>query len=84
MAVPDYETLMLPVLSSLGDGQTLSAKQLRERVAEDLGLSAADRAETIASGAPVFNIQQPRALGRHLHGQGGASGPPQAGRCDPH
>lgn len=55
MAVPDYETLMLPVLRSLGDGQTVSAKQLRERVAAEVGLSAADRAETIPSGAPVFD-----------------------------
>lgn len=55
MAVPDYETLMLPVLRALGDGRTLSAKQLREAVAQDLGLSSDDRAETIPSGAPVLN-----------------------------
>ena len=55
MAVPDYETLMLPVLRALADGRTLSARQLRERVAEDVGLSEADRAETIPSGAPVFD-----------------------------
>jgi restriction endonuclease Mrr len=38
MTVPDSETLMLPVLRLVADGQTLSAKQLRDVVAAEIGL----------------------------------------------
>ena len=50
MAVPDYETLMLPVLRAVADGEPVTAKSLREAVAEEVGLSAEDRAEKIPSG----------------------------------
>ena len=56
MAVPDYETLMLPVLEAVADGEPMTTKALREAVAERVGLTPEDRAETIPSGAqPVFN-----------------------------
>lgn len=55
MAIPDYETLMLPVLQAAEVGGPVTSKALRAAVAESLGLSPADRAETIPSGAPVFD-----------------------------
>ncbi len=56
MAVPDYETLMLPVLQAVAGAEgPVTSSALRNAVAESVGLSAADRAETIRSGAPVFD-----------------------------
>jgi restriction system protein len=50
VAVPDYETLMLPVLRAVADGEPVTTKALRDVVADEVGLSAEDRAETIPSG----------------------------------
>lgn len=55
MAVPDYETLMLPVLNALADGEPKSAAALREAVAPAVGVTAEDRAERIPSGARLFD-----------------------------
>lgn len=62
MPVPDYQTLMAPTLSALGDGQPKSTVALRNIVAERLGLSEADRKETIKSGSPVFDSRVHWAL----------------------
>lgn len=54
MAVPDFQSLMLPVLRAAADGD-ISSSELRERIAADLGLSADDLAEMLPSGrAPTF------------------------------
>jgi restriction system protein len=50
VAVPDYESLMLPVLRAAADGEPMTTKALREAVAGQVGLSAEDRAENIPSG----------------------------------
>lgn len=50
VAVPDYESLMLPVLRAVADGEPVTTKALRDAVAEQIGLSAEERAETIPSG----------------------------------
>jgi restriction system protein len=50
VAVPDYETLMLPVLRAVADGEPVTARSLREAVATEVGLSAEDRAAKIPSG----------------------------------
>jgi restriction system protein len=56
MAVPDYETMMLPVLQAVAEADgPVTSSGLRTAVAESLGLSSTDRAETIPSGAPVFD-----------------------------
>lgn len=55
MAVPTYEQLMLPALLALSDGQPCASAQLRDRVADLIELSDADRSERIPSGAPVFD-----------------------------
>jgi hypothetical protein len=55
VAVPDYKSLMLPVLRAVADGEPVTTRALREAVAEQLGLSADELAETIPSGRePVF------------------------------
>lgn len=55
MAVPDYESLMRPVLASLADGEQRSAAALRDEVAAALNLTDEDRAERIPSGSRVFD-----------------------------
>jgi restriction system protein len=49
MAVPDFQSLMLPVLRAAADGD-ISAPELRSRVADDLRLTEADLAEMLPSG----------------------------------
>ena len=54
MAVPDFQTLMLPVLRATADGE-ISARDLRARLAEEFELSESDLAEMLPSGrAPTF------------------------------
>lgn len=55
MAVPDYETLMLPVLDALADGEPKSAAALREAVAPVVGVTEEDRSARIPSGARLFD-----------------------------
>ena len=38
MGVPDYQSFMLPVLRLLSDGQVYTARQVRDRVADEFGL----------------------------------------------
>jgi restriction system protein len=54
MSVPDFQSLMLPVLRTAAGGD-VSSGELRERIAADLHLSADDLAEMLPSGrAPTF------------------------------
>jgi restriction system protein len=49
MPVPDFQSLMLPVLRAMADGEVTSA-ELRDRVAKAAGLSEDDLAEMLPSG----------------------------------
>ncbi len=42
MPVPDYQSLMLPVLRALASGEDTALRVVRERVATAEGLSAED------------------------------------------
>ena len=44
MAVPDYQSLMLPVLSLSADGE-IGVRNVVERLADQLGLDQAERSE---------------------------------------
>jgi len=50
MAVPGFESLMLPLLRLAADGQEHSLAQARERLAAEFNLSPADLAELVPSG----------------------------------
>ena len=50
MAVPDYQQFMLPFLRILGDGQVHSLSEIKERLAEEFGLTEEDRKELLPSG----------------------------------
>ena len=46
---------MAPALRALSDGQTRTAKEIRELVAREMGITEEDREERISSGLPVFD-----------------------------
>lgn len=49
MPIPDYQTLMLPVLRLAAEGETRVA-DVAERVADAFGLSAEEREQLLPSG----------------------------------
>jgi restriction system protein len=56
MTIPDYQTLMRPVLEILADGQERTNSELRESVAARFKLTDADLREMVPSGQkPLFN-----------------------------
>lgn len=56
MAIPDYQSLMLPLLALAADGQEHSIREAREHLAASLGLTADEREELLPSGRqPVFD-----------------------------
>lgn len=50
MAVPDFQTLMLPLLKLAGDGQQHTFAEAVERLAQEFQLSDDDRAQLLKSG----------------------------------
>ncbi|MBC6937941.1 MAG: hypothetical protein DWB42_19230 [Chloroflexi bacterium] len=50
MPIPDFQTLMLPVLQIAGDGQPHSTGEVIEIIASHFGLSDEDRKELLPSG----------------------------------
>jgi restriction system protein len=54
MPVPDYQSLMAPVLSALSDGGDHSLAELRAVLAEQLGLTEEDLQAKIPSGTPLL------------------------------
>jgi restriction system protein len=56
MAIPDYQSLMLPLLVLAADGHEHSICEAREHLAASLGLAAEEREELLPSGRqPVFD-----------------------------
>ena len=51
MAIPDYQSLMLPVLETFAGGEEVSIAETRDRVAATLKLSNEELAERLPSGA---------------------------------
>jgi restriction system protein len=56
MPIPDYQTLMLPVLRFAGDGREHSRRETIEALAQEFNLSEDERRESLPSGKqPVFD-----------------------------
>jgi restriction system protein len=55
VAVPDYQSLMLPVLHAIADGKEHRVADVRRVLADRLGLTDEDLAMRIRSGALVFD-----------------------------
>ena len=54
MPIPDFQTLMLPVLRLAGDGAEHPMAEMRERIAEDLKLTPDELAQKLKSGTNLF------------------------------
>ncbi len=54
MPIPNYQSLMLPILQALADGSDTTLSTLRERVAASIGLTDEEIAELIPSGQTRF------------------------------
>ena len=67
MPVPDFQSLMLPVLRALSDGAETPVSEVRTRVASAEGLTPEDVRELLPnSSQPVFTNRVP--LGDDVHG----------------
>lgn len=56
MPIPDYQTLMLPILRLAADGQEHRFRDVVEKLASDFNLSDSERGELLPSGtAPLFD-----------------------------
>ncbi len=53
MAIPDYETLMLPLLLRLQDGSERALKELQHELANEFNLSAEERTQLLPSGGTL-------------------------------
>jgi restriction system protein len=54
MAIPDYETCMLPLLSRLADGEVHTMKDLSRQVANHFGLTEEERQRVLPSGQQSY------------------------------
>ncbi len=54
MTIPDYQTLMRPLLAQLEDGQPRTMPQLRQGLSEYFQLTPEEQAEQFSSGRPVL------------------------------
>jgi len=50
MAIPDFQTVMLPVLEALANGQEWTMRELTDRLADQCGLTEQEREEVLPSG----------------------------------
>lgn len=50
MTIPDFQTLMRPILSYLADGQQRSTRTVTDAMSDEFGLTAEERAQMIPSG----------------------------------
>jgi len=56
MGIPDYQTIMLPLLRFAGDQQEHSLREAIDRLADDFGLTEEERKELLSSGQQeIFN-----------------------------
>ena len=62
MPVPDYQSLMLPVLQAVSDGKVHKAAEIHEAVAQSQSLSDDDLNELLPSGKQTTFVN--RATGR--------------------
>lgn len=55
MAIPDFQTIMLPLLELVSDGKEYRFRDVIESISERFDLNGEDRAEAIPSGPLKIN-----------------------------
>ena len=66
MAVPDFQSMMLPQLESLADGKPHSIREVADAVAKKLSVTNGERAERIPSGGQTKFANRIAWVGVHL------------------
>ncbi len=68
MSIPDFQTLMLPALRVLADGENHRSREMFDRLAGEFHLTPDERSELLASGRmPVFNSRVHWAVTYMVH-----------------
>ena len=80
MPIPDYQTLMLPVLRVIGDDREHSPHEVMTQLAEQFHLTEAEREQLPAQRA-CPSAEQPDPLGGDLHAARRAGEESRAGPC---
>jgi restriction system protein len=70
MAIPDFQTIMLPFVQTLGDGQTWTMKELTERLAIHFNLTDSERHELLPSGSQTVFSNRVAWAKSHLKNAG--------------
>jgi restriction system protein len=74
VAIPDFQTVMLPLVEALSDGQERTTRELTDLLAERFKLTVQERQEVLPSGQQsIFSNRVTRAK-THLKNAGPASG----------
>jgi len=71
MAIPDYQTLMLPLLKRAANTK-IRVPQVRDDIAAEFGLSADERGQLLKSGTQLI-LDNRLHWGKNLSQQGGPS-----------
>ena len=78
VSIPDFQTLMRPVLVALQGDEPESLTQIREAVAEALDVSGEDRLVMLPSGKQL-KVRQQGGVGYYAHDSSRSSQPSAAG-----
>jgi restriction endonuclease Mrr len=70
MTIPDFQSMMRPVLALHADGLPHTAADVRNDVAAVLGVTEEERQVPLPSGRTNDPLRQPCRLGGHPHGAG--------------
>lgn len=70
MSIPDYETMMLPLLNFLGDKKEHALYEVIEHIAEVFNISERERRELMPSGSESIIKNRVRWARRYLDGAG--------------
>src|ERR1700730_10273787 len=58
MAIPDFQTLMRPLLESVSDGRVHSVQEIREKLAERFKLTEQERKQLLPSGRQAIFVNR--------------------------
>lgn len=78
MAVPDFQSMMLPVLTALADSKPHSIREVSEATAEAMGVSEEDRQERLPSGNQTKWANRIAWVGTHFNFAGLITRPARA------
>src|ERR1700722_4995877 len=70
MAIPDYQSLMLPVLRLTADQEQHALTKMREHIAHELGLSDQERSVRLSSGTQTVFANRIAWAVQYLKGSG--------------